>query len=238
MIALFDMDGTLLPWDSQKFFCRHVLRRYPVRRAFLLAYLPLLPFASILGSEGLKRAFLSFLCGLTESEVHALAEEFAREWLCHQVWPEIREILHMHQQRGDTTVLISASPAPYVAALGRALGFTHTLGTDLDATNGKTYPLFPGLINNKGTNKVARLKEQFPAHFFHPNGTLLDAHGYTDSCADLPMLALCSTNTCINPGNRLTLLAQQRGWEIIRLPRPWRSKLHRAWIRVKCVTGF
>lgn len=237
MTALFDMDGTLLPWDSQKFFCRHVLRRYPVRRAFLFAYLPLLPFAGILGSEGLKRGFLSFLCGLTEEQVNELAEEFAREWLCRQVWPEMRHILEMHQQRGDITVLISASPEPYVRAFGRALGFTHVVGTNLDETHGKNYPLFPSLINNKGANKVTRIKELLGADSFHADGTLRDAHGYSDSCADLPMLALCETNTCINPGKRLTLIAQENGWEILRLPRPWKSKLHRLWIRVKCVTG-
>jgi HAD superfamily hydrolase (TIGR01490 family) len=238
VIALFDMDGTLLPWDSQKFFCRHVLRRYPIRRAFLLAYVPLLPFAGILGSEGLKRAFLSFLCGLTEAEVNELAVEFANEWLCKQIWPEMRQIVEMHQQRGDTTVLISASPEPYVSALGRALGFTHVLGTDLESPNGKTYPVFPRLINNKGANKVTRLRELFGAECFLTNGSLRDAHGYTDSCADLPMLALCATNTCINPSKRLTQLAEEKGWEMIRLPRPWKSKLHRLWIRIKCVTGL
>jgi len=231
------MDGTLLPWDSQKFFCRHVLRRYPMRRAFLLAYLPLLPFAGILGSEGLKRGFLSFLCGLTEEEVNELANEFAHQWLSQQVWPEMRQVVEMHKQRGDTTVLISASPEPYVKAFARALGFTHGLGTNLDTPEGKTYPLYPSLMNNKGENKVVRIRALFEEDCFLADGTLRDAHGYTDSCADLPMLALCATNTCINPGKRLARIAAEKKWEIIRLPRPWKSKLHRVWIRIRCVTG-
>lgn len=237
MVALFDMDGTLIPWDSQKFFCRHVLRRHPSRRAFLFAFIPLLPFAGILGSEGLKRAFLSFLCGLTKNEVNVLAEEFAHEWLIHQVWPEMLEILKTHQQRGDTTILISASPEPYVSAFAKILGFTHIIGTDLTLPNEKKFPLYPDLINNKGHNKVARIKQLLAPEHFHIDGTLHHAHGYTDSCADLPMLALCESNTCINPGKRLTQLAEQNGWQIIRLPRPWKSKLHRVWIRLKCVTG-
>ncbi len=238
MIALFDMDGTLIPWDSQKFFCRHVLRRYPTRRAFLFTFIPLLPFAGILGSEGLKRAFLSFICGLTKNEVNILAEEFAHEWLVHQVWPEMLEILKAHQERGDITILISASPAPYVTAFAKMLGFTHAIGTNLTLSNEKKFPLYPDLINNKGDNKVKRIKELLGAEHFRPDGTLHKAHGYTDSCADLPMLALCDNNTCINPGNRLTLLAEQKGWQIIRLPRPWKSKVHRAWIRLKCITGM
>ncbi|MBU6327620.1 MAG: haloacid dehalogenase-like hydrolase, partial [Verrucomicrobia bacterium] len=121
MTALFDLDGTILPWDTQKLFCHHVLRSHPWRRLFLLLFLPMLALAPILGAEGLKRVFLSFLWRMKESEVDQLARDFARLWLPSRAWPEMLEKIAWHKQRGDLTILISASPEPYVREIGRIL---------------------------------------------------------------------------------------------------------------------
>lgn len=58
-LALFDLDQTLIPYDTQALFCQHILKRHPLRRAYLLAFLPVLPFAAVrlIGERGLKRVF-------------------------------------------------------------------------------------------------------------------------------------------------------------------------------------
>lgn len=234
-IALFDFDGTLLPWDTQKLFCHYVLQRHPLRRLFLLAYVPLLPFAAILGSEGLKRVFLSFLWRMKKEEVSELACGFAHQWVPSQIWPEMREIIQWHRERGDLTILISASPEPYVKEVGRILGFDLSLGTQMEFP-AEGLPLFPDLRNNKGANKVERLRELLDSSYYHGE-QLHQAHGYTDSCADLPMLTLCQTATVVNPSSRLREIAEENGWQIMNLPRPWKNRWHRYWLRLKYVTG-
>ena len=69
--ALFDLDQTLIPWDTQLLFCNFVLKRMPLRRLYLLTLLPLLPFYKLLGSDGLKRVFLNYLWGLSENRGRA-----------------------------------------------------------------------------------------------------------------------------------------------------------------------
>jgi HAD superfamily hydrolase (TIGR01490 family) len=234
-VVLFDFDGTLIPWDTQKLFCHYVLKRHPLRRCFLLAYLPLLPFGGILGAEGLKRVFLSFLWRMKEAEVRELARDFAEESLAPQIWLEMRALLEKHQACGDLTILISASPEPYVEEIGRILGFDLALGTRIDFPP-DGLPLFPDLINNKGRRKVERLREVLDESYFS-GGQLRHAHGYTDSRADLPMLTLCQQATVVNPSPRLQELAVEKGWLITRQPRPWKGKLHRCWLRLKYVTG-
>lgn len=237
MIALFDLDGTLLPWDTQKLFCHYVLQRHPLRRLFLLVYLPLLPFAPILGSEGLKRVFLSFLWGLSQQEVEALAKGFAEQWLPAAAWAEMREKIDQHRKQGDLTVLVSASPEPYVKVIGQRLGFDQAYGTVIEfPTTG--LPLFPDLVNNKGKNKVIRLRQLLDSSYFDNQGKLKQSHGYTDSRADLPMMALCQNGTVINPSEKLQLIAEQQGWEICHFPRPWKNKCHRALLRAKYVLGL
>lgn len=237
MIALFDLDGTILPWDTQKLFCHHVITRHSLRRLFLLIYVPLTPFASALGSEGLKRVFLSFLWKMEQAEVEAHAREFAAEWVEKSAWPEMRARIDAHKKNGDLTVLVSASPEPYVKEIGKILGFDLSLGTVIDFPERGGLPLFPDLINNKGHNKVTRLRSILPAEHFRDDGTLKEAHGYTDSRADLPMLALCQQATVVNPGKKLRAIAEENSWEIIRLPRPWKNKLHRCLLRAKYVLG-
>ena len=41
--ALFDMDGTLLPWDTQYVFSCFVVRRHPWRRLLIFLFLACIP---------------------------------------------------------------------------------------------------------------------------------------------------------------------------------------------------
>jgi phosphoserine phosphatase len=135
------------------------------------------------------------------------------------IYREMRAKLEEQRAAGHFLILASASPEFYLAEIGRELGFDLVLGTVVE-----TGPLFPKLENHKGAAKVARLNKLLPASFFE-NGKLVNSRGYTDSTADLPMLALCQTATVVNPSAALTAIAESSGWEIVRPPRPWNSRL-------------
>jgi HAD superfamily hydrolase (TIGR01490 family) len=216
-IALFDLDGTLIAWDCQLLFRHFIVRREPWRAAFLPVFLAMLPLAGIVGTAGMKRVFLSYLWGMRAEALAGYSREFAVSMM-PSIYPELRERLHHQRDAGHLLILASASPEFYVAEMGRELGFDLVLGTVVER-NG----LFPDLENHKGEAKVERLNELLPASYFL-DGKLRDCHGYTDSAADLPMLALCSSATVVNPSPRLTKLAEDAGWEIVRPPRPWKSR--------------
>jgi HAD superfamily hydrolase (TIGR01490 family) len=235
-VALFDFDGTLLPWDTQKLFCHYVLQQHPQRRWYFLLFLFMTPLAGVLGAEGMKRVFLSFLWKMKRHEVEVLARGFAEMWVPTCIWPEMLDRLAQHRQRGDLTILISASPEPYVKEMGRILGFDLSYGTVIEFPE-QGLPLFPDLINNKGWNKVLRLRRELEAESFD-GAQLRQAHGYTDSTADLPMLTLCQSATVVNPSTRLRAIAEEKDWEIVSWPRPWKSKFHRLFQRLKYLTGF
>ena len=217
-IALFDLDGTLIAWDCQLLFRHFVLRREPWRGIFLPVFLAFLPLAGLLGAGGMKRVFLSYLWRMDPEILAQYSREFAAS-LMPAIYLELREKLEHHRAAGHLLILASASPEFYVAEIGRELGFDLTLGTPVELG-----PFFPDLINHKGGAKVARLKQRLPAAYFE-NGMLVRCHGYTDSRADLPMLALCSSATVVNPSPSLMALAEESGWEIVRPARPWKSRL-------------
>lgn len=217
-IALFDLDGTLLPWDCQLVFRHFVVRREPWRLVLLPIFLLSLPFAGLLGTEKMKRVFLSFLWRMSPDQLAAHSRDFAKQ-LMSVIYPQLRDELERHRAKGDFLILASASPECYVSEIGRELGFDLTLGTVLESRS-----LFPKLENHKGAAKVTRLRKVLPAAFFE-HGKLRNCHGYTDSSADLPMLELCQDSTVVNPSPRLTANAEQAGWRIIRPARPWRGKI-------------
>ncbi len=215
------MDGTLLAWDCQLLFRHHVLRAEPARLFSVPVFLLFLPFAKLLGTENMKRVFHCFLWKMPSDRLAELSREFAG-MLQAGIYPELKSALAAHRAAGHLTILSSASPECYAAEVGELLGFDLSLGTVLE-DNG----FFPDLTNHKGANKATRLRRILPPSYF-VNGKLINSHGYTDSTADLPMLAVCDTATVVNPKARLTTLATENNWPILRPERPWKSNFGKA----------
>ena len=230
-IALFDLDGTLIAWDCQLLFRHYVLRREPWRGVFLPVFLVFTPLARWLGAATMKRIFLSYLWKMAPRTLEEYSRGFARS-VMPDVYPELRAMLEERRAAGHFLILASASPEFYVREIGRELGFDLSLGTPVE-----TGPLFPDLHNHKGAAKVERLRELLPAAWFD-GGKLRHCHGFTDSRADLPMLALCGAATLVNPRPPLARLARENGWQIVRPERPWKSRADLAWRALALLAGL
>lgn len=222
-LALFDFDGTLIPWDTQVIFANHVLKREGARRLYLPFFGLFAPFHRILGDEGMKRVFLSYLWRAERAQIESWAKGFVEEWVPAKCYAEVVEMLERHREAGHLTVLASASPDLYVKQVGRVLGFDLALGTEVEY--GERMPLFPDLRNHKGVEKVRRLSE-----ILGPPGAAgwKGSHGYTDSTADLPMMRACRAGTVVNPSARLAGYAEEYGWEVTRPAVPWKGPRSKA----------
>lgn len=216
-IGLFDLDGTLIAWDCQLLFRHHVVRREPWRIVFLPIFLGLLPLYPILKTEGMKRVFLSYLWKMPPGDLARHAAEFA-DSVMPAIYQETRAELEKHRAAGHLTILTSASPEFYVSEIGKRLGFDVVHGTRAEMG-----PLFPDLVNNKGAEKVVRLRELLPPSYF-VDGKVVNSRGYTDSTADLPLLAVCGEGMIVNPKPRLLAIGEANGWTVVRPARPWKSK--------------
>lgn len=221
--ALFDLDQTLIPWDTQLLFANHVLQHEPWRRLYLLIYLPFLPFAKLVGTENLKRIFLSYLWGMSRERIDELAQSFVADVIPSACYAEMLDRLAAERGLGRRTILLTASPDIYGIAIGRALGFREIIATPV--SYGQSMPLFPDLPggNNKGATKIDRLRELAP-ELFASGVPLPDSIGYSDSHADLPMLEICETAVVVHPTDRLSTAAEGRDWQLAQPTRPTSSK--------------
>jgi len=218
--VLFDLDQTIVPWDTQLVFRSYVLREEGWRRALTLVFLLFLPLNKLLGTGGMKRVFHCYLWGMKRERLDQLASAFVQDWLPRLTYPEIIAEVEHHRQAGRRLVLSSASPELWVRHIGKALRFDLSLGTRFDWR--EKVDFFPDLIgeNHKGRAKVTRLAEL---------GITSGVEGYSDSRADLPLLALCEKKTLVNPLSGVRSHGESRNWRILEPARPWKNRLAFGW---------
>lgn len=234
-LALFDLDGTLLAHDTQLLFCQFVLRKHGLRRLFL-------PFAAALAPAGLlgllearelKRVFLSYLWLMPRARVEALALEFAETIVPPLLFPEVTAAIERHRREGRVLVLNSASPEFYVREIGRVLGFNRSFGTRVEVADRQP---FIAEIDGENNKHGAKLPPMQAAGLLPCAAD--DSWAYSDSTADLPMLRLVQHPVCINPGARLTAIAAEEQWTVLRPARPWRSRAGQATVVLRQLLGL
>lgn len=226
--AFFDLDGTLLPYDTQLLFANHVLRAEPIRRLYLLFFLPFIPFAvfRVLRSREMKRLFLSYLFRMRRSELEDHAHDFAENVIPSLVYPDVVAELERHRAAGRMTILNTASPSIYAQRIAAQLGFDHCIATRLEIED--RMPLIPDIDgeNNKRAAKLPAMAHLLPESF-DPNDPqpLPDSYAYTDSIVDLPLLACAEHKYVVHPGTALTAAANAGKWNFLMPPSPHCCKL-------------
>ncbi|MBI3394962.1 MAG: haloacid dehalogenase-like hydrolase [Spirochaetia bacterium] len=251
--AFFDLDYTLLPYDTLLLLSNFVLKRRRLRILYLFVFLPVAPLALIglVGSRGIKRAFLSLLAGLDPALIMEWSRELAAE-VRPLIHPELESEILRHRREGRTLVLTTASPDFYVRPLAEMLGFDEVRATGVDMSRPwRIMPRIPGM-NNKGNVKILHMAGLFPADvssrirsevkgtkkgdlsWFHvPN-----SHSYSDSPADLPLLRIADHGTLIDPVSKaLQAEGAARGWNVI-LPKARATKgITRLFMMARQMTG-
>ena len=242
--ALFDLDHTLLPFDTQVLFCNFVLQREAIRRRlYVFIFALFLPFAllRICSLRKMKRVFSSYLWRLPEERLRQLAREFAEEKVPQVVYPEVLAELKKHQQEGRVTILNSASPDVYAKEIARVLGFDHCVATRLRIED--PMPLIPRIDgpNNKHEAKIPPMIEQgmLPEGFDPERGDQLpDSYGYSDSRADVPLLSICEQGIMIHPSEAYAAIGRERGWTTMMPQQPYAGKWGGRWASIQQALGI
>lgn len=225
--AFFDLDHTLLPFDTQALFANFVLRREPWRIAYLLGFAPVavLKVPRLVRTVTVKRAFMGYLCGMKREKLLMYAREFAETEVKRWLYPELLAIIAEHRAAGRTLVLNTASPDFYPHEIARVLGFDHCIATKIEAH--PVMPFMPRVIgvNNKREAKIEAMKRDIPVVANATPEQLRDSWSYSDSRADLPLLEFAGNGVLIHPNAALEAIGQARGWQVLRPARPYSGKI-------------
>ena len=218
-LALFDLDHTLLPIDSD-----HAWGEYTISIGWRDA-------------QDFKRAndqfYADYVAGTIDSAAYlrfstqAIREQGAiksiaahADFMASLIEKNIKkaalDLLAAHRAAGDTLVLITATNEFVTRPIAERLGFEHLIAVELEKDSSGWYTGATRSTLSFRAGKVTRLM-QWLAERGKTWDDVSDSTFYSDSMNDLPLLEKVHTPVATNPDARLRSLAAQRGWRILDL---------------------
>ena len=217
-IALFDLDHTLIPIDSDyewgEFtialgwcdateFKRRNAEFFEQYRAGTLDIHDYVRFATqAMRDQGAIKSIAA----------HA---RFMDEIVHKTITPQAKALIGQHRQAGDEIVIVTATNDFVTRPIAQAFGVTELIAVDLarDAEGNVTGEISGTPSAREG--KVTRVEQWLAARQLGWS----DVHTtfYTDSMNDLALMEKASQPVATNPDARLRALAMERGWRILDL---------------------
>lgn len=218
-LALFDLDHTLIPmdsdyewgvfttalgWNDAAEFTRRNEVFYEQYKAGTLDIFEYVRFAT----AAVRRQ------GATHSE--AAHAEFMRAVVQKAIQPQALDLVQQHQAAGDEVVIVTATNEFVTRPIASAFGVPELIAINLarDPASG----WFTGEIDGTPSfreGKVVRVEQWLQARGLTWRD--VDSTFYSDSTNDLPLLEKVTCPVATNPDERLRAMALERGWRILDL---------------------
>ena len=217
-LALFDLDHTLLPLDSDHGWGEFSIAIGWCDRAefgrrndeFFADYL-----AGRLDVPDYVRFATEAVVQRGPQAAAAAHQRFMDEVIRPAMAPAALQLVQGHLDAGDTVVITSATNEFVTRPIAQAFGVEHLLATELarDADGWFTGEIagIPNMREGKVVRMTAWLAER--------GLTWADVEStfYSDSMNDVPLLEKVDHAVATNPDARLRALAQERGWRVLDL---------------------
>lgn len=217
-LALFDLDHTLLPIDSDyewgQFLCRQgaVDTAAFARRndTFFAQYQ-----AGTLDPVEYLEFALGTLATFDPERLAALQQQFMDEVIVPHIRPTARDLLQKHLDAGDLVAIVTATNHFVTAPIARAFGVEHLIAAMPEVIDGRITGKLGG-TPTQGEGKIVHTRawlEQMGKtldHFEH-------VYFYSDSHNDLPLLSIVSHPVATNPNATLARHATAQGWPLLHL---------------------
>ena len=218
-LALFDLDSTLLPLDSDYEWGQFLSRIGAVDREafaqrnarFLLQY----QNGTINPVEYLEFAF-GTLARFPRWQLDEWHAQFMSEVINPALRQEARALLQQHQDSGDLIAIITATNRFVTAPIAQAFGVTHLIAAEPELAAGGeitgrllgTPPFGSGKVDNTEL-WLASLGLTLPG--------FARSTFYSDSQNDIPLLSAVTHPVATNPNALLAAHATAQGWPILNL---------------------
>jgi HAD superfamily hydrolase (TIGR01490 family) len=217
-LALFDLDHTLLPLDSDYEWGEFTIRlgwcdatEFKRRNAEYFEHYR----AGTLDIHDYGRFATQ---ALREQGPEAAAQAHARfmdEVIGPAIRPRALELVERHRQAGAQVLIVTATNDFVTGPIARVFGVSELIAVQLerDAQGQVTGEIVGTPSAREG--KVQRMNEWLAQRSL--DWADVEATFYTDSLNDLPLLEKVTYPVATNPDDKLRLLARERGWPILDL---------------------
>ena len=224
VLAVFDVDGTLVETNVVEYFLWMRLRAQPLEdwpafMARMLRQAPRWLYLERRSRAEFQRSFYREYDGLDPEVMKQLGREALDAVTLRRVYPEGMRRIREHKRAGHRVLLLTGALDVVVEPLAELLGVevdcAHLLIKDGRLTGDLQSP------PPAGEARAALLEDYAERNSI----ALAESFAYADSLSDLPMLEMAGTPVVVNPDARLSQMAGQRGWRVERwrmAPGNWR----------------
>jgi HAD superfamily hydrolase (TIGR01490 family) len=218
-LTLFDLDGTLIPGDSDHAFGEFMVKigwadgaAWQARNdAFFAQYQA--------GRLDLEE-YIAFATGAwrrrPQAELDAAQARFMAEVIGPTIRPQALALVRAHQRAGDLVAIVTATNEFVTRPIADAFGVPELLAVELERDPAGAVT---GAIRGTPTyqeGKVVRVGQWLEARSA-AWGDFERISVYSDSTNDLPLLARATDPVATNPSAALEAVARERGWRLLRL---------------------
>lgn len=218
-LALFDLDHTLLPLDSDfqwaDFLARTGRAGDPLEAQRRNEDLMQRYNAGTLTAEEAGEFMLGLLTRVNGAELAQWHEHYMYEVIRPNILPVAQDLVQQHLAQGDLCALVTATNHFVTAPIARAFGIPHLIATNAEYQNG----YYTGRISGTPSfreGKLIRVKTWL-ADLGHTLGDFEQSWFYSDSPNDIPLLDAVTHPIATNPSPALRRVAQERGWQVLEL---------------------
>ena len=221
-LALFDLDHTLIPFDSGMAWTHFLIERGALPAAAEATYLEhcrqyvagtldihAMHFASVAPLARVPRALLAQWTGEFGAALRA------------RVPADMHALVQRHLAAGDLCAVVTATTRFIAEPCARLFGVLHVVATEAATVDGTPGGALTGEIDGLPCyreHKVTRVR-QWLAQQAPAGAAALDAFErswfYSDSTSDLPLLSAVSDPVAVRPDAGLRRHALQSGWRIV-----------------------
>ena len=212
--AFFDVDGTLVAGFTGVILTRERFRNGDMGVGELINMVAagLNHQFGRMEFEGLINKATEVLRGRPLSDLQQIGERLFAEKIEKRIYPEMRDLVHAHMERGHTVVLSSSALTIQVEPVARFLGIPNVLTNrfDVDDNGVLTGEVVTPILWGPGkANAVQRFAADHDID-------LKDSYFYADGDEDLALMHLVGNPRPTNPGDKMAGVASKRGWPILR----------------------
>jgi len=224
-LALFDLDHTLIPFDSGMAWTHFLVERGMLPAEAEETYLGYCRqyLAGTLDIHAMHRASVAPLARFPRALLAQQAREFEAV-VRERVSADMLDLVRRHLNAGDLCALVTATTRFIAEPCARVFGLDHVIATEAATVDGTPSGVLTGEIEGLPCfreHKVTRVQQWLSQQATAGGSGLSDLGAferswfYSDSSSDLPLLNAVSDPVAVLPDPRLREHAVQAGWRIV-----------------------
>lgn len=216
ILALFDLDNTLLAGDSDFEWAQFLIDRGVLDREVYEARNQAFYDQYKAGTLDIHE-FLDFQLKPLSRHPRQVLDTWHAEYMKQRIEPMLRDSARalVERHRGEVRVIITATNSFVTAPIARVFGIEHLIATEPEIRNGE----FTGGVSGMPCfreGKVARLEDWLSVRG-ESFKSVIKSTFYSDSQNDLPLLEQVSHPVAVDPDPSLRAHATAHGWPVISL---------------------